>query len=84
MAERLRSLTCWDVSNVERQSATIQEGAASTVRAHRCGVQLHVPLVVFHHDPPPARWIGSCAPQARQKTCMRSASRCAPELAAAA
>jgi enoyl-[acyl-carrier protein] reductase II len=55
-------------------------GPASTDAHIDACVQLDVPLVVFHHDPPPARWVNAlCA--AGVRVWMQASS---PELAAAA
>ncbi len=79
MVERLRSLTSGPFG-VGLICADIGLGPASTVLHIDACVQLHVPLVVFHHDPPPARWIDTLR-TAGIRVWMQASS---PELAAAA
>src|SRR6476620_2182786 len=79
MVERLRSLTSGPFG-VDLICADTGLGPASTVLHIDACVQLHVPLVVFHHDPPPARWIGTLR-TAGIRVWMQASS---PELAAAA
>ena len=58
MVERLRALTSGPFG-VDLICADTGFGPASTdVHIDAC-VQLDVPLVVFHHDPPPARWVSA-------------------------
>ena len=57
MVERLRALTCGPFG-VDLICADTGFGPASTEEHIDACVQLDVPLVVFHHDPPPARWVG--------------------------
>ena len=79
MVERLRALTSGPFG-VDLICADTGFGPASTDRHIDVCVQLDVPLVVFHHDPPPARWVNT----------LRAAGICvwmqasSPELAAAA
>src|SRR6202008_3405087 len=54
--ERLRALTSGPFG-VDLICAETGFGPASTDRHIDACVQLNVPLVVFHHDPPPARWV---------------------------
>ena len=79
MVERLRSLTSGPFG-VGLICADTGLGPASTALHIDACVQLHVPLVVFHHDPPPARWIGTLR-TAGIRVWMQASS---PELAAAA
>ena len=58
MVERLRALTSGPFG-VDLICANTGFGPASTdVHIDVC-VQLGVPLVVFHHDPPPGRWVNT-------------------------
>src|ERR1700759_1376226 len=58
MVERLRGLTSGPFG-VDLICADTGLGPASTdAHIDQC-VRLNVPLVVFHHDPPPARWVGA-------------------------
>ena len=79
MVERLRCLTSGPFG-VGLICADTGLGPASTALHIDACVQLHVPLVVFHHDPPPARWIGTLR-TAGIRVWMQASS---PELAAAA
>src|SRR6201995_2379352 len=56
MVERLRALTSGPFG-VDLICADTGLGPASTDKHIDTCVQLDVPLVVFHHDPPPARWV---------------------------
>ncbi|SPM36086.1 NAD(P)H-dependent flavin oxidoreductase YrpB, nitropropane dioxygenase family [Mycobacterium rhizamassiliense] len=56
MVERLRALTSGPFG-VDLICAEIGLGPASTDAHIDACVQLDVPLVVFHHDPPPAPWV---------------------------
>ncbi len=58
MVERLRALTCGPFG-VDLICADTAFGPASTDEHIDACVQLDVPLVVFHHDPPPARWVST-------------------------
>jgi nitronate monooxygenase len=58
MVERLRALTSGPFG-VDLICADTGFGPASTDRHIDACVQLNVPLVVFHHDPPPARWVST-------------------------
>ena len=58
MVERLRALTSGPFG-VDLICAYTGFGPASTDWHIDVCVQLDVPLVVFHHDPPPARWIST-------------------------
>ena len=58
MVERLRALTCGPFG-VDLICADTAFGPASTDEHIDASVQLDVPLVVFHHDPPPARWVST-------------------------
>jgi hypothetical protein len=79
MVERLRALTSGPFG-VDLICADTGFGPASTDAHIDACVQLDVPLVVFHHDPPPARWVNAlCA--AGVRVWMQASS---PELAAAA
>jgi nitronate monooxygenase len=79
MVERLRTLTSGPFG-VDLICAATGLGPASTDGHIDTCVQLDVPLVVFHHDPPPARWVRT----------LRAAGVCvwmqasSPELASAA
>jgi nitronate monooxygenase len=79
MVERLRALTSGPFV-VDLICAETGFGPASTDRHIDVCVQLNVPLVVFHHDPPPARWISTLR-AAGIRVWMQASS---PELAAAA
>jgi NAD(P)H-dependent flavin oxidoreductase YrpB (nitropropane dioxygenase family) len=58
MVERLRALTSGPFG-VDLICADTGLGPASTdAHIDEC-VRLNVPLVVFHHDPPPARWVSA-------------------------
>lgn len=56
MVERLRALTSGPFG-VDLICADTWLGPASTDKHIDACVQLDLPLVVFHHDPPPARWV---------------------------
>jgi nitronate monooxygenase len=56
MVERLRALTSGPFG-VDLICADTGFGPASTDGHIDACVQLDVPLVVFHHDPPPAKWV---------------------------
>src|SRR6267142_1311295 len=56
MVERLRALTSGPFG-VDLICANTGFGPASTDWHVDMCVQLNVPLVVFHHDPPPDRWV---------------------------
>src|SRR5215469_7065897 len=58
MVERLRALTSGPFG-VDLICADTGFGPASTDEHIDVCVQLDVPLVVFHHDPPPARWVST-------------------------
>src|ERR1700751_3631 len=58
MVERLRALTSGPFG-VDLICADTGLGPASTDLHIDACVQLNVPLVVFHHDPPPARWVST-------------------------
>src|ERR1700748_441883 len=58
MVERLRALTS-GLFGVDLICADTGFGPASTDEHIDACVQLCVPLVVCHHDPPPARWVSS-------------------------
>src|SRR6476661_10153103 len=58
MVERLRALTSGPFG-VDLICADTGFGPASTDAHIDACVQLDVPLVVFHHDPPPARWVNA-------------------------
>ena len=58
MVERLRALTSGPFG-VDLICADTGFGPASTGLHIDVCVQLNVPLVVFHHDPPPARWVSA-------------------------
>ena len=79
MVGRLRALTSGPFG-VDLICADTGFGPASTDAHIDACVQLDVPLVVFHHDPPPGRWVNM----------LRAAGICvwmqasSPELAAAA
>src|ERR1700759_2645701 len=79
MVERLRALTSGPFG-VDLICADTGFGPASTDAHIDACVQLDVPLVVFHHDPPPARW-ASTLRAAGVHVWMQASS---PELAAAA
>ena len=79
MVDRLRTLTSGPFG-VDLICAHTGMGPASTDLHIDACIQLHVPLVVFHHDPPPARWIGTLH-TAGIRVWMQASS---PELAAAA
>ena len=79
MVGRLRALTSGPFG-VDLICADTGFGPASTDAHIDACVQLDVPLVVFHHDPPPGRWVNAlCA--AGVRVWMQASS---PELAAAA
>ena len=79
MVERLRALTSGPFG-VDLICADTGFGPASTDGHIDACVQLDVPLVVFHHDPPPARWVNAlCA--AGVRVWMQASS---PEIASAA
>jgi enoyl-[acyl-carrier protein] reductase II len=79
MVEGLRALTSGPFG-VDLICADTGLGPASTDGHIDACVQLDVPLVVFHHDPPPARWV-SALRAAGIRVWMQASS---PELAAAA
>jgi NAD(P)H-dependent flavin oxidoreductase YrpB (nitropropane dioxygenase family) len=79
MVERLRALTSGPFG-VDLICAHTGLGPASTDWHIDLCVQLDVPQVVFHHDPPPARWIGTLRTEGI-RVWMQASS---PELAAAA
>src|ERR1700760_5193416 len=58
MVERLRALTSGPFG-VDLICADTGLGPASTDKHIDACVQLDVPLVVFHHDPTPARWVNT-------------------------
>jgi enoyl-[acyl-carrier protein] reductase II len=58
MIERLRALTSGPFG-VDLICADTGLGPASTAFHIDACVQLKVPLVVFHHDPPPDRWVNT-------------------------
>jgi nitronate monooxygenase len=79
MVERVRALTSGPFG-VDLICADTGLGPASTDGHIDACVQLNVPLVVFHHDPPPSRWV-SALRAAGIAVWMQASS---PELAAAA
>jgi NAD(P)H-dependent flavin oxidoreductase YrpB (nitropropane dioxygenase family) len=79
MVERLRALTSGPFG-VDLICADTGLGPASTDAHIDACLQLGVPLVVFHHDPPPARWVSTLR-AAGIPVWMQASS---PELAAAA
>ena len=79
MVERLRALTSGPFG-VDLICANIGFGPASTDWHIDVCVQLNVPLVVFHHDPPPPRWVSTLR-AAGIPVWMQASS---PEIAAAA
>ena len=79
MVERLRALTSGPFG-VDLICADTGFGPASTDFHIDVCVQLNVPLVVFHHDPPPGRWV-SALRAAGINVWMQASS---PELAATA
>jgi nitronate monooxygenase len=79
MVERLRTLTSGPFG-VDLICADTGFGPASTDGHIDACVQLDVPLVVFHHDPPPARWVSTLR-VAGVRVWMQASS---PELATAA
>jgi nitronate monooxygenase len=79
MVERLRALTSGPFG-VDLICADTGLGPASTDGHIDACVQLGVPLVVFHHDPPPARWVSTLR-AAGIRVWMQASS---PKLAAAA
>jgi len=79
MVERLRALTSGPFG-VDLICANTGFGPASTDWHIDVCVQLTVPLVVFHHDPPPERWVSTLR-VAGIPVWMQASS---PELAAAA
>src|ERR1700755_1293568 len=58
MVERLRALTSGPFG-VDMICAEPGLGPATTDEHIDACVQQDVPLVVFHHDPPPAPWVGT-------------------------
>ncbi|WAJ43239.1 nitronate monooxygenase [Mycobacterium sp. Aquia_216] len=79
MVERLRALTSGPFG-VDLICADTGLGPASTdAHIDEC-ISLNVPLVVFHHDPPPARWVGALR-AAGIRVWMQASS---PEIAATA
>jgi nitronate monooxygenase len=79
MVERLRGLTSGPFG-VDLICAVTGMGPSCTDEHIDACVQLDVPLVVFHHDPPPARWVSSLR-GAGVRVWMQASS---PEIAAAA
>jgi nitronate monooxygenase len=79
MVERLRALTSGPFG-VDVICANTGFGPASTDWHVDVCVQLHVPVVIFHHDPPPGHWV-SALRAAGVGVWMQASS---PELAAAA
>jgi nitronate monooxygenase len=79
MLERLRGLTSGPFG-VDLICAVTGMGPSCTDEHIDACVQLDVPLVVFHHDPPPARWVSSLR-GAGVRVWMQASS---PEIAAAA
>src|SRR5580693_711899 len=79
MVERLRALTSGPFG-VDLICADTGFGPASTDGHIDACVQLDLPLVVFHHDPPPPRWVSTLR-AAGIPVWMQASS---PELAAAA
>src|ERR1700757_5511756 len=79
MVERLRALTSGPFG-VDLICADTGFGPASTDSHIDVCIQLNVPLVVFHHDPPPPRWVSTLR-AAGVPVWMQASS---PELAAAA
>ena len=79
MVERLRASTSGPFG-VDLIYANTGFGPASTHLHIDVCVQLNVPLVVFHHDPPPSRWVKTLR-AAGIRVWMQVSS---PELAAAA
>ena len=79
MVERLRALTSGPFG-VDLICADTGFGPASTDLHIDVCIQLNVPLVVFHHDPPPPRWVSTLR-AAGVPVWMQASS---PELAAAA
>ena len=79
MVKRLRALTCGPFG-VDLICADTGFGPASTDEHIDACVQLDVPLVIFHHDPPPARWVSALRAKGI-RVWMQASS---PELAAAA
>jgi nitronate monooxygenase len=79
VVERLRALTSGPFG-VDLICADTGFGPASADGHIDACVQLDVPLVVFHHDPPPARWVSTLR-AAGVRVWMQASS---PELAAAA
>src|ERR1700755_54591 len=77
MVERLRALTS-GLFGVDLICAETGFGPASTDAHIDACLQLDVPLVVFHHDPPPARWVSRLR-RAGTRVWMQASS---PELAA--
>src|ERR1700759_4219146 len=58
MVQRLRALTSGPFG-VDLICADTGLGPASTDKHIDACLQLAVPLVVFHHDPPPAQWVNA-------------------------
>src|SRR5215475_6547633 len=58
MVERARALTSEPIG-VDLICADTGFGPASTDEHIDVCVQLGIPLVVFHHDPPPSRWVNA-------------------------
>jgi nitronate monooxygenase len=79
MVERLHALTSGPFG-VDFICADTGFGPATTDAHIDACVQLEVPLVVFHHDPPPVRWVNTLR-AAGVRVWMQASS---PELAAAA
>src|ERR1700742_3868669 len=79
MVQRLRTLTSGPFG-VDFICADTGFGPATTDAHIDACVQLDVPLVVFHHDPPLARWVSTLG-AAGVRVWMQASS---PELAAAA
>jgi NAD(P)H-dependent flavin oxidoreductase YrpB (nitropropane dioxygenase family) len=79
MVERLRTLTSGPFG-VDLICAETGFGPASTDEHIDACIQLDVPLVVFHHDPPPAPWVRALR-AAGVRVWMQASS---PEIVAAA
>jgi NAD(P)H-dependent flavin oxidoreductase YrpB (nitropropane dioxygenase family) len=79
MVERLRALTSGPFG-VDLICADTGLGPASTDQHIDECIRLKVPLVVFHHDPPPSRWV-SALREAGIRVWMQASS---PEIAATA
>src|SRR6476646_7967486 len=79
MVDRLRALTCRPFG-VDLICADTGFGPASTDEHIDACVQLDVPLVVFHHDLPPVRWVSTLR-TAGTRVWMQASS---PQIASAA